>query len=197
MGVCAEARGRCRWKPLVRTLNFGPPGAQVVATDQRQLDFVSFGLQAFGGLPLAVDATLVSPISAEGVPHPGCSSAADAVFARAEAQIAVDYDDVARGGRATLLCLASSTGGRWNRSALTLVRELVFYHAQSQPAVLRRSVALALSRRWWAVLATARDEAIAASLDPTDYVDERALVPIDPVDVWLRDPPGPSVLGAR
>ena len=197
MGICVEARGRCRWKPLVRDLNFVGPGVLLAAEDTRQLDFACFGLSVLGGLPLAVDATIVSPISAEGVPHPGCARDAGEVFASAEAAILRDYGDVARGGRATLLCLASSVGGRWNPATHGLLHALVEDRARQQPAVLRRSVALALTRRWWAVLSIARDEALAASLDPRDLVAERGLPPLDVVDVWLRDSPGPSVLGAR
>ena len=166
--------------------------------DTRQLDFACFGLhRVFGGLPLASDATIVSPISATGLPHPGCAEDPDKVFARAEEAIVRDYDVVARGGRAVLLCLASSVGGRWNATTRSLLKQLVEYHAREQPPVLRRSVELALTRRWWAVLSVARDEALAASLDPSDLVPERGLPPLDVVDVWLRDPPGPSVLGGR
>ena len=195
MGVAREAGGRCRWQPLVRTLNLGPPGLQRAQADQRQLEFAVFGLGAFAGLPICADATLVSPISADGIPHAGCVSHPDSVFLDAEAQIRVDYSDVAEGGRAHLFCLASSTGGRWNRTALDYVRSLVHVHARSQPDVLQQSVALALTRRWWAVLSVARDEAVAASLDPSDTVTELGHPPMDPIDVWLRDPVGPSVLG--
>ena len=156
-GVAKEAGARCLWQPLVRSLNLGPPGEQCAQEGQRQLDFAVFGSEAFGGLPICADATLVSPISADGIPHPGCVTDPDAVFDPAERQIRVDYGDIA-----------------W---------------------VLRQSVALALTRRWWAVLSVARDEALAASLDPADTVTEHGHPPLDPIDVWLRDPVGPSVLG--
>ena len=195
MGIAREAGARCRWQPLVRTLNLGPPGEQCAQGDQRQLDFAAFGSDAFGGLPICADATLVSPISADGIPHPGCVTDPDAVFDPAERQIRVDYGDIARGGRAHLFCLASGVGGRWNETALGFVRALVRVHVRPQPAVLRQSVALALTRRWWAVLSVARDEALAASLDPADTVTEHGHPPLDPIDVWLRDPVGPSVLG--
>ena len=195
MGIAREAGARCRWQPLVRTLNLGPPGEQCAQGDQRQLDFAVFGSDAFGGLPICADATLVSPISADGIPHPGCVTDPDAVFDPAERQIRVDYGDIARGGRAHLFCLASGVGGRWNETALGFVRALVRVYVRPQPAVLRQSVALALTRRWWAVLSVARDEALAASLDPADTVTEHGHPPLDPIDVWLRDPVGPSVLG--
>jgi hypothetical protein len=195
-GVAQEAGARCLWQPLVRSLNLGPPGSQLALPDRRQLDFAAFGLQAFAGLPVCADATLVSPISADGVPHQGCMVDPDAVFGPAEAAIVDDYEDIASSARAHLFCLASSTGGRWNATAQHFVRALVHVHARAQPAVLRQSVALALTRRWWAVLSVARDEAIAASLDPSATVVELGHPPLDPLDVWLRDPVGPSVLGA-
>ena len=197
MGIGEEAGARCRWKPRANSLNLGLPGTPLNPDDGRVLDFAAFGLSLYGGLTVVADATLVSPSSADGIPHPGCEALPDAVFGPAEDQCVRDYGDLARGGRAALLCLASSTGGRWNATALGFVRALVLRHAQSQPAVLRRSVELALTRRWWSVLAIARDEAIAASLDPADVVDERGLAPVAPLDVWLRDPPGPSVQGLR
>ena len=54
------------------------------------LDFAAFGLQAFAGLPVCADATLVSPISADGVPHQGCVVDPDAVFGPAEDAIVDD-----------------------------------------------------------------------------------------------------------
>ena len=194
--MAREAGARCLWQPLVRSLNLGPPGSQLALPDRRQLDFAAFGSQAFAGLPVCADATLVSPISAEGVPHQGCMVDPDAVFGPAEDAIVDDYDDIASSARAHLFCLASSTGGRWNATAQHFVRGLVHVHTLAQPAVLRQSVALALTRRWWAVLSVARDEAIAASLDPSATVVELGHPPLDPLDVWLRDPVGPSVLGA-
>ncbi|MEE3098191.1 MAG: hypothetical protein VX463_00345, partial [Pseudomonadota bacterium] len=172
-----------------------PPGRQRAQADERQLDFAVFGSEVFGGLPICADATLVSPISGDGIPRPGCVSDPGAVFGPAEAQIRVDYDDIAAGGRAHLLCLASGTGGRWNRTALGFVRALVKLRVRREPAVLRQSVTQALTRRCWSVLSVARDEALAASLDPDDTVTELGHPPMDPIDVWLRDPVGPSVLG--
>ncbi len=98
----------------------------------------------------------------------------------------------------------AANSNTWNRPLVSIVgrlltlgyvRSLVHVHARSQPDVLQQSVALALTRRWWAVLSVARDEAVAASLDPSDTVTELGHPPMDPIDVWLRDPVGPSVLG--
>ena len=75
------------------------------------------------------------------------------------------------------------------------MRALVKLRVRREPAVLRQSVTQALTRRCWSVLSVARDEALAASLDPDDTVTELGHPPMDPIDVWLRDPGGPSVLG--
>ena len=42
-------------------------------SDQRRIDFAVYGLNIFGGLLICIDVTIVSPISAEGAPHPGCT----------------------------------------------------------------------------------------------------------------------------
>ena len=194
--MCTEAGGRCLWQPRVSRLNFGPEGQPPAPDDRRKLDVVCFGLPVFGGLPLALDATLVSPLSAEGVPHAGCASNADACFSGAEDAKRTTYAELAGScSRCTLLCLAASTGGRWSSTCLKLVRDLARHRAESEPALLRRSVKLALQRRWWSVLSTARDEAVAASLDPRDFVDEHYRPMVHVSEVFFRESPQPSCLG--
>ena len=50
-------------------------------------------------------------------------------------------------------------------AALKLVRELVAATVADQPRLLKRSMQLALSRRWWGILSCAFQRAYAASLD--------------------------------
>ena len=48
--------------------------------DRRKIDFAVFGLPVFGGLPICADATIVSPLTTEGVTHPRCMHDADVVL---------------------------------------------------------------------------------------------------------------------
>ena len=54
-----------RPQPLVRRLGFF--GRAPDLSDQRRIDFAVYGLDIFGGLSICIDATIVSPISAEGM----------------------------------------------------------------------------------------------------------------------------------
>ena len=194
MQICREAGGRVsRPQPLVRRL--GLTGGSPELTDQRRIDFAVYGLPIFGGLPICVDATIVSPISAEGIPHPGCTADHDAVFAAAKREKFDTYSDLVASDRCVFLVLAAGTGGRWSSDCVQLLRELARFRAASEPPVLRRSMQTAFLRRWWSLLSVALHDSIAAALDPSlDVVD--GLFPlVDSIDVWARDPPPVSVLG--
>ena len=80
MQVCREAGGRV-WRPQPLVCRLGLTANRCPAIDARRLYFAVFGLPISGGFPLCADATIVSPLSAEGVLHPGCAENADAVFA--------------------------------------------------------------------------------------------------------------------
>ena len=55
-------------------------------------------------------------------------------------------------------------GGRCSSQALTLIRSLARYKAQSVPVLLRRSAELAWHTRWCNILAAAVHRSFAASL---------------------------------
>ena len=63
--ICREAGGRVATNVMLRDLNLG-----AALTDARRLEVVAHGLPAFAGAQVAVDVTLVSPLTGAGVPHP-------------------------------------------------------------------------------------------------------------------------------
>ena len=76
MQICKEAGGRVSPpQPLVRRLGF--TGRAPDLFNQRRIDFAVYGLDIFGGMPICIDATIVSP-------HPGCTTDHDAVFTAAQ-----------------------------------------------------------------------------------------------------------------
>ena len=150
-----------------------------------------------GGLPLCADATIVSPISVEGVPHPGCAEDADAVFAAAIREKRNTYRDLVESNRCEFLVLAAGTGGRWHEDYIHLVTALARHRAASEPAVLRRSMQLAFQRRWWSLLSVALHNSIATALDPTLDIAEGTFPVASAIGVWVRDPPAVSSLPAR
>ena len=78
--VLREAGGRVRENVLLRDsgiLNIDP-------SDGRKIEIVVTGLPLAHGIPVAVDATLVSPLHANGTPHRDADKIPGSSFARAE-----------------------------------------------------------------------------------------------------------------
>ena len=111
MQVCREACGRVsRPNPLVRRL--GLTGLLRRMDGRRKIDFAVFCLPVFGGLPICADASIVSLLTMEGVPHPRCTQDADAVFASAISEKRATFSDLVASRRYPFVVLAAGTGGR-------------------------------------------------------------------------------------
>ena len=67
--VCREAGARVSTNVMVRDLDLLAPQA----LDGRRLEVVAEGLPLFGGMQLAIDATLVSPLHCDGTARPGAA----------------------------------------------------------------------------------------------------------------------------
>ena len=59
--------------------------------------------------------------------------------------------------------LGSEIGGRWNEAAQRLVRDLVRIRAQRAPPALQAAATSAWTRRWWAALAVAVQQAVTST----------------------------------
>ena len=77
------------------------------------------------GGALCCDATLVSPLTRTGHPHPCTVEVDGAALKVAERRKHSTYPELARGGPQKLLVLGSEIGGRWNATAQHFVRDLV------------------------------------------------------------------------
>ena len=139
----------------------------------------------------------VSPLAAGGVPRPGCTEDAAAVFAAAIRDKRNTHRDLVDSNRCEFLVLAAGTGGRWHEDCIRLVTALARHRAASEPAVLRRYMQLALHRRWWSFLSVALHNSIATALDHTLIIAEGTFPVASAIDVWVRDPPAVSSLPAR
>ena len=149
-------------QPLVRKLGlFG-----VAETDTRRLDVAAYGLDVRGGLPLLLDATLRSPFSREGVPHPGAATVSGSTFAAAYGDKLRVYRDVAGSGQVAFVVVAAEVFGRFCANSRQLVGELVRAHCQDAGRVLRRRLELGWHRRWWGLLSVAVQVAVAGSIVP-------------------------------
>ena len=92
------------------------------------------------------------------------------------------------------LVLACEEGGRWGPDVFRLVRDLVALKVAPLHPLLRRSCALAYTRRWWSILAmgaqTAAVDCILNQDSPIPVPD--GAPPLADIFHWADIPPEPS-----
>ena len=102
------------------------------------------------------DATFLSPLHADGSPHPGAADTDGVVLARADNDKRTRiYREVEDCSSVELVVLGCELGGRWNQAAISLVTELARHKVQTAPPMLRASAQQAWANRWWAKLGVA------------------------------------------
>ena len=159
--VCREAGARVSTNVMVRDLDLLAPQA----LDGRRLEVVAEGLPLFGGMQLAIDATLVSPLHCDGTARPGAAHIDGVALQVAQRRKERTYPElVGPRTRSRLVVLAGEVGGRWSSETCTFVRLLAIARARSEPSILRTRVELAWRLRWAALLACAAGRAFASSL---------------------------------
>ena len=91
------------------------------------------GLPLFHGAQLAIDNTLVSPLSRDGLPHPRCVREDGAALAAARRRKERTYPKLTgQFGRARLVVLAGEVGGRWSDETQAFLRQLAKARARSE-----------------------------------------------------------------
>ena len=113
---------------------------------------------------MGVDATLVSPLHADGLPWSGAADTDGVSLARAKASKARVYPELADASSLRLVVAACEVGGRWSEDALALLRQLSGARAREAPALLRAQVRAAWQTRWLRLLSVAQQTALAATL---------------------------------
>lgn len=140
----------------------GLPG--ISAHDGRQLEVVATGSPLAAGIPLAVDATLVSPLHCNGEPWRVADVAPGIALERAERDKDITYPELVNSDLAQLTTLACETGGRWSSTCQQVVAQLAVARARAAPEHLRLSTRLAYESRWWAMLSCTQQDTLAATL---------------------------------
>ena len=155
--VCREAGARVQENVFLRDMNlFG-----INSTDGRRLEVVVNGTPLYHGRQIAIDATIVSPLRADGSPHSTTPGAALRAAYRRKLRA---YPELRQSERCHLLVAAVETGGRWDEEAYKALVCLAKAKARSVPAVLRSAMTGALLHRWTGMLAFAIQDALAATL---------------------------------
>ena len=162
--------------------------------DGRNIEVVVTGLPVAHGIPVAVDATMVSPLHANGEPWSGAAGTPGKSFGRARKSKLRTYPELADSNTLSLVVAATEVGGRLSREALELLEAAARSRAQQEPRVLRRQAARAWLARWQTMLAVAAQDALAATLinEGTRVLDAATSAEPTSVDVWLDGADVPS-----
>ena len=107
----------------------------------RRLEIVADGLPLFGGVQLAVDTTLVSPLHCDGSPHRCAANVDGAVLAVARHKKETTYPElICPSARCRLVVLAGETGRRWSEETRSFVGLLAKAKSREVPWVLKKRV---------------------------------------------------------
>ena len=128
------------------------------------MEIVAKNLHIKHGIPLACDATVVSPLHANGDARRRAADHDGVAIAAAEADKRATYPELVHSTRCQLVVLACEVGGRWSGTCSWLVRTLAEEKSAGAPPRLRRTTARAWEARWWGMLAVAVQNAVASTL---------------------------------
>ena len=132
--------------------------------DCRRIDCVVTGLPFAGGVPVAVDATVVSPLHADGTPHPGADQVPGKSFERARRSKERTYPELVGSAVLRLVVAAHEVGGKLCPEALQLLEVAAAHKALKHPAAFRGLAARTWRARWLTILSVAVQDSVAASL---------------------------------
>ena len=175
--------------PLVRELE-----PTVPASDGRQADVFVRGMSIGRGLPVVGDMCMGSVLHADGSPYPDADVEDGRAIDRLTDQKYDKYPELVFSDRVHYVVLACEEGGRWGPDVFRVVEDLVKLKVAPLHSLLRRSAALAYTRKWWAILAMGAQSAAVDCIlgrDPQVWVPQEA-PPLASVLAWADIAPEPS-----
>ena len=135
------------------------------AARSRRLEIVADGLPLHGGMHLAVDTTLVSPLHDDGSARPGAAEIDGAALKVARRRKERTYPElIGPRARAQLVVLAGKVGGRWSEETRIFLGRLARAKARSVPLILRGRAEQAWRLRLASILVCSAARAFAVSL---------------------------------
>ena len=155
-----EAGGRVRDNVFLRDLAI----SSIDPAYHRQIEIVVTGLPFAHGLPVAVDATMLSVLHADGSPWAGAETKPGSSFGRAYRDKFRTYPELKDSDTVRLVVAGAEVGGRMTRESLDLLDAAANSRSQLDPPVLRRQAARAWRARWLAMLAVSAQDTLAATL---------------------------------
>ena len=125
----------------------------VPAWDGRQADVFVRGMSIGNGRPVVGDMCMGSALHADGRPWTDAATDDGVTIERLTDQKHDTYPELVASDRARFVVLACEEGGRWGPDVFEVVKDLVKLKVAPLHPLLRRSAALAYTRRWWSILA--------------------------------------------
>ena len=157
--ICCEAGASVCTNVLLNDLN-----TQSTRTDERRIEVIANGLPLWNGAQLAIDTTLVSPLTSQAQPRRHQRTTSGAALRIARRAKERTYPEIVGGGRARLVVVALETAGKWSQEAATLLRLMARNNTQSFPVLLRQAARHAWISRWAAHMSAAAMRSFACSL---------------------------------
>ena len=148
-----------RFNVQLRDMNVSVP-----VDGDRAIEVLASGLPVWHGAQLAIDITLRSATSANGLPRRNAAHRDGAVLTQARADREAKYVELVAGNRCFLVVIALETGGRWSGETVEFIDMLAGAHAREVLPLMRRSVHLAWRRWWMRMLVVSCARAFATSL---------------------------------
>ena len=159
--VCREGGARVRANVFVRDMDL----AEHSRLDCRRLEVVADGLPLFGGVQLAIDTTMVSPLHRDGRARRGTAQQNGKALEEARRRKERTYPELAgEGGRARLIVLGAEVGGRWSEETAEFLSSLAWAKVRELPEELQAEARRAWLRRWQRLLACTAAKAFSMSL---------------------------------
>ena len=158
--ICREGGARVTTNTRLADLNI----QNLTRVDDRRIEVIANGLPMWGGSQLAVDTTLVSPLTRTGEPRSRGGTYAAAALHDARRSKERTYPELLNNRRCRLVVLGIEVGGRWSNEASNFICMLAKARARSSPPSLQAATSAALVSRWSALLTHAAATSFAASL---------------------------------
>ena len=130
--ICREAGARVTTNTLLTDLNI----EHSTRPDDRRIEVIANGLTLWGGTQLAIDTTLVSPLTRDGQTRRRAGQFTGAALQDARKRKERTYPELIRSRRCRLVVLGIETGGRWSEEASMFVKLLAQAKARQAPPPL-------------------------------------------------------------
>ena len=156
--------------------------------DGRNIEVVVTGLPLGHGIPIAIDASIVSPLHADGTPHPHAADQPGSSLRRAEKSKNVTYPELVESSQFRLETVACEIGGRISGRANHLLDVFSVAKVRSEPNYKQKFMMRWRRHRCFSMFSISIQSCVASTL-----VDDGCIL-IDGVD---GPSPGSAALESR